>query len=289
MRTHTTLVLAAFLGITGLSSTGLAVEAGANQIGYFRPSTGEWKLDMNNNHVEDVCGIDKCIAANQFGRAGDWAVAIAGGRHNGYVSKIAVFRPENLWWFLDDNRNYSWDGRWSDNYFNTYYQRDAGYSSEQIVSGDFWNGSSDCGPHAQGFGDCVASFYNGRWLIDTSGGGSPISPVYFGRAGDRPVAVADHIGVYRPSTREWFVDTNNNHRYDRGTDDYVAAGYFGDPEDLPVSAGWDGTTRGCIGVFRPSNGHWYVDYNCSKNWNAGDKEWGPFGSSGDIPVVGKWK
>jgi hypothetical protein len=41
---------------------------GADNIGVFRPSTGEWLLDVNGNGVFDGCNVDTCLT---FGQAGD--------------------------------------------------------------------------------------------------------------------------------------------------------------------------------------------------------------------------
>jgi hypothetical protein len=34
---------------------------GKTEIGVFRPSTGEWFLDLNGNGKLDACGVDACI------------------------------------------------------------------------------------------------------------------------------------------------------------------------------------------------------------------------------------
>jgi hypothetical protein len=43
--------------------------SGTSKIGVFRPSTGEWFLDHNENGKWDGCGVDVCLA--NFGLAGD--------------------------------------------------------------------------------------------------------------------------------------------------------------------------------------------------------------------------
>jgi len=64
--------------------------AGRSKIGVFRPTTGEWFLDLDGNGQWDGCGVDKCITS--FGQEGDLPVAgkwyetngsfILGGRNN---------------------------------------------------------------------------------------------------------------------------------------------------------------------------------------------------------------
>ena len=45
---------------------------GTANIGVFRPSTGEWLLDLNGNGKWDGCNVDKCLTG--FGQAGDLPV-----------------------------------------------------------------------------------------------------------------------------------------------------------------------------------------------------------------------
>jgi hypothetical protein len=46
--------------------------SGTTKIGVFRPSTGEWQLDLNGNGKWDGCKVDKCISG--FGQEGDLPV-----------------------------------------------------------------------------------------------------------------------------------------------------------------------------------------------------------------------
>jgi hypothetical protein len=65
-----------------------------------------------------------------------------------------------------------------------------------------------------------------------------------------------------------------------------AAFQFGQRGDIPVTGDWDGNGTKTVGIFRPSEGRWYL-----RNSNSG----GPpdagsflYGSPGDDPVVGDW-
>lgn len=87
----------------------------------------------------------------------------------------------------------------------------------------------------------------------------------------------DTIGVYRPSTSEFFLRNSNT----TGFADIVFA--FGNPGDLPVVGDWDGDGMDTVGVFRDgtfflknSNGPGFADIVVS------------FGQAGDLPVVGDW-
>ncbi len=61
---------------------------GIAEIGVFRPSTGEWLLDLNGNR--------------QWPVTGDW--------NNDGIAEIGVFRPSTGEWLLDLNGNDRWEG-----------------------------------------------------------------------------------------------------------------------------------------------------------------------------------
>ena len=91
---------------------------------------------------------------------------------------------------------------------------------------------------------------SGTWQLDLNGNGSwdgcrRMDKCFkgFGQTGDLPV-VGDwdgtgnvRIGVYRPSTGEWFFDMNGNGKWDNCTAD-ACLGPFGQPGDLPVVGKW---------------------------------------------------
>ena len=97
------------------------------------------------------------------------------------------------------------------------------------------------------------------------------------------------IGVFRPSTGMWYLDSNGSGTWSGcGTDGCY--GQFGMPGDLPVVGDWNYSGTAKIGVFRPSTGMWYLDLNGSGTWSGcgPDSCLGPFGMPGDYPVVGDW-
>ncbi|MBI2535058.1 MAG: hypothetical protein HYW03_23000, partial [Deltaproteobacteria bacterium] len=77
---------------------------GLSQLGFFRPSTGEWFLDYNGNRTWDDCTQDRCLS---FGIAGQ---PVSGDWDGTGASKIGVFDPITGGWFLDLNGNGQWDG-----------------------------------------------------------------------------------------------------------------------------------------------------------------------------------
>jgi subtilisin len=139
----------------------------------------------------------------------------------------------------------------------------------------------------------------GRWYLDDGSGtwsGCGVDECLgpFGIFGDLPVmgdwlgtGVAT-IGVFRPGTGRWYIDLDENGTWSGcGLD--RCWGAFGFSGDLPVAGDWDGQGQAKIGVFRPSTGRWYLD-NGDGIWSGCDTDFciGPFGSSGDLPVVGDW-
>jgi hypothetical protein len=98
-----------------------------------------------------------------------------------------------------------------------------------------------------------------------------IAAIDFGRKGE------DTAGVYRPSTRIWFLDYDNDGIWDKRIT-------FGLSTDLPVSSDWNGDGKDGIGVYRPSTRMWFLDYDNDGIW---DKRI-TFGLSTDLPVSGDW-
>jgi len=93
------------------------------------------------------------------------------------------------------------------------------------------------------------------------------------------------VGVYRPSTGQWFLDLNRNGIYDSGDLTYSFGGLSG---DLPVVGDWAQTGKSCIGIFRQGF-LWVLDAGCTGNSASSSTVTFPFGGiSGDVPVVGAW-
>ncbi len=249
----------------------------AIEIGVFRPDTGEWFLDRNGNGQWDGCAVDGCVYS--FGQAGDIAVT----RKSANATLIGIFRQGT--WIFSSN------GTLND--CSLGQCKSFGVPGDLPVTGD-WNRSG-----MEGIGVYRPS--KGEWFLDTNGNGQwdgcdvdkCLGP--FGADGDLPI-VGDwngtgkaSIGIYRPSTGEWFLDTNGNGQWD-GCDVDKCLGPFGADGDLPIVGDWNGTGKTSIGVYRPSTGDWFLDMNGNGNFDgcAVDACLGPFGQAGDAPVVGQW-
>ena len=138
-----------------------------------------------------------------------------------------------------------------------------------------------------------------QWLLDANNDhvyiGPPQDKYYVNflaapAAGDIPV-VGDwngsgntKIGIYRPSTGQWFLDYNGNGVFDAGDKTYSFGGIAG---DKPVVGDWSGSGTSKIGIFR-SGYFWLLDYNGDGTFDNGDQAFAFGGIAGDVPVVGDW-
>jgi hypothetical protein len=97
------------------------------------------------------------------------------------------------------------------------------------------------------------------------------------------------LGLFRPSTGEWFLDRKNSGSWN-GCKKDLCISSFGLAGDIPVSGDWNGTGITHIGVFRPSRGEWFLDLNGNGTWDGPsvDLYVAGFGHAGDIPVIGNW-
>ncbi len=107
-----------------------------------------------------------------------------------------------------------------------------------------------------------------------------------------PVAPApDEIGVWRPSTRRFFLDSNGNNTWDGATGGDTLTSAFGLETDVPVTGDWNGDGTDDVGFWRPSTRRFYLDANGNDKWDGatgGDTLTSAFGLETDIPVTGDW-
>ena len=130
----------------------------------------------------------------------------------------------------------------------------------------------------------VGTFQNGVWTLDTNHDGvfnsSVDRTIQFGTTGDLPVTGdwagtgASQLGVYRPSTGEFLLDSDGDGKVDRT----VKLGMAG----TPVVGDWNGSGSTKLGIF--SNGTWNLDTDGDGRADTVYQ----FGAAGDTPVVGDW-
>ncbi len=211
---------------------------------------------------------------------------------------IAVFRPSNGVWYLNNSTNgfnAFHFGQNGDKPVSADYDGD-GKSDAAVYRGGVWYflRSSNGSFHAVQFGLAddiptpadfdgdgkadIAVFRpsNGVWHFLNSSNGA-YSSVHFGLTGDVPVAgdydgdgKAD-INLFRPSNGVWYRLNSSNGAF--------FAAHFGLSEDKPLSGDFDGDGKNDLAVFRPSNGAWYILRSSNGAFQAVG-----FGLSEDIPT-----
>jgi hypothetical protein len=261
-----------------------SLPASAERIGIYRPSTGQWFLDTNGNYSWDSAAdstIQSLGAAQSTPVVGDW---------NGTgEAQLGLFQPSTLQWHLDLNNNKAIDDCDTDA-----CQGPFGEADDIAIAGKW----SARGNHR------IGAFRpsTGYWYLDKNADGDfdrcrtdRCAQLKNFMAGDLPL-VGDwngkgisQLGLFRPSTGQWFIDRNGNRAWDGCRRDRCIES-FGNAGDLPVIGDWDGNGDSNIGLWRPSTGEWFLDYNGNGAWDgcSVDVCVAGFGLAGDIPVVGKW-
>jgi hypothetical protein len=274
---------------TNKSVTAIFVGSSSNptdKIGVYRPSTGEWFLDLTGNGVLESCGIDHCVST--FGSPA--GIPVVGDWNGSGVIQLGLFLADTADWRLDQNANETWDGCNVDSCLGPF-----GQPTDIPITGK-WT--------ATGY-DRIGTFRpsNGRWYLDSLGGKGKWNTCDWDRcgylkvyqAGDLPVTGdwngdgRTQVGLFRPATGEWFLDSNGNRTWDGCSKDHCLSS-FGTAADLPVSGDWNGTGTSKIGAFRPSTGEWFLDLNGNGQWDGCgiDLCATNFGEAGDFPVIGRW-
>lgn len=100
-------------------------------------------------------------------------------------------------------------------------------------------------------------------------------------------ATGSEGGVFRDGFL-WILDADGNYQFDSPPDDVYAFG--GVPGDIPITGDWNGSGKTKIGIYRPGNGLFILDYNGDGVFDAGDKVFnlGIGQQPGDVPVAGDW-
>jgi len=258
-------------------------------VGVWRPSTRQFLLDANGNGTWDGTAAGDTLTG-AFGASTDRPVI---GDWNGDGSDdVGVWRPGDRKFRLDGNGNAVWDGPTGGDATTAAF----GASADLPVAGD-WNGDgrAEVGvwrPSPRQF--MLDANGNGKW--DGAAAGDTLTPA-FGVSTDRPVIGdwngdgKDEVGVWRPSTRQFMLDTNGNGGWDGTVGLDTLTGAFGASTDRPVIGDWNGDGKDDVGVGRPSDGKFRLDANGNRLWEGpagGDVTTAAFGVATDIPVAGTW-
>lgn len=240
--------------IDALNAVGAAVNGVVKELGVFRPGTGRWFFDVNQNGTTELSAT--------FGLKGD--IPVPGDYDGDGMIDLAVFRPSNNRWYVDTDHNGV-----------TNFSRVYGTTGDIPVPGDY-------------NGDGITDFAvfrpsNGRWYVDTNRDGVTNASRQFGIQGDIPVpadydgdAITD-LAVFRPSVGRWFIDITRN-----GVTN-IAVNY-GVGTDIPAPADYDGDGRADLAVFRRSLGRWFIDATRNGTTDIAVT----YGVSSDIPVPGDY-
>jgi hypothetical protein len=266
-----------------------------SSIGIFKTTTHEWQLKRNIT-ASNGCNTDSCInpwKKKNIPTLGTVLVPTVGDWNGSGADDLGIYSSsangnKGSRWYLDRNGNEKWNGCDGDRCIRSF-----GQQGDIPVAGD-WNGA---GRSKIG----VFRPTTGEWFLDLDGDGRldgcsvDRCIASFGQQGDLPLVGdwdatgASKIGLFRPSTGEWFLDRNGNGIWDGCNVDQCVT-TFGQPGDLPVAGDWDATGTSKIGLFRAATGDWFLDFNGNGQWDGCgvDKCITSFGQEGDLPVAGKW-
>jgi hypothetical protein len=95
----------------------------------------------------------------------------------------------------------------------------------------------------------------------------------------------DSIGVYRPRTMRFYLDTDAS--FDLSGND-ITSEVFGVYGDVPLRGDWTGDGTDKIGVYRPSTHTFILDLDGDYRMTDTDQRITTFGIVGDLPVIGDW-
>jgi hypothetical protein len=261
-------------------SSGLfALRIGGDAVGVYRPADGSAYLDYNNSGTWNGCGVDRCFSIGTNGNLpilGDW--------NGSGTTKVGVFRPFDGTFYLDYNGNGAWDGCSIDRCAAV------GMTGDIPVVGD-WNGNgiTEVGTFRPSDGTFYLDYNgNGQWdgcAVDRClqiGVNEDIPLV-----GDWSGSGTSKVGAYRPSEGIFYLDYNGNGVWDGcAVDKCLQIGLNG---DTPLVGDWNASGTSRVGVFRPSDGTFYLDYNGNGQWDGcGVDRCQQVGMNGDIPFVGDW-
>jgi hypothetical protein len=257
----------------------VSLEVPTAKVGVFRPSDGFFYLDYNGNGAWDGCGVDRCL---QIGLSGD--IPFVGDWEGSGTDKVGLFRPSDRTFYLDYDGSGTWNGCGIDSCLTI------GLSGDTPLVGD-WSGSGKAKIGA--FRPTDGMFYLDVGRIGLWDGCDSDKCIPIGMSGDKPIVGdwygtgSSKVGAFRPSDGTFYLDYDGSGTWDGCAIDRCLK--IGLSDDIPLVGDWNGSGTDKVGVFRPSDGTFYLDYNGNGAWDGcGTDRCLQIGMLNDIPLVGDW-
>lgn len=256
------------------------------RVAIWQPTLTLFRLDS------DASGTWSAGDTTITGFGDSMAVPVAGDWNGDGFDEVGVWVGSTGRFHLDANGNHVWDGLVGGDLQTAPF----GLGTDLPVVGD-WDadGRDEVGywrPSDRRFR--LDSNGNGRW--DGVTGGDAVTAA-FGLETDVPITGdwngdgRDEVGLWRPGTGRFLLDTNANQVWDGPTGGDVLTSAFGGRSDIPVIGDWNGNGVDDIGVWRPGTQRFLLDANANRRWDGatgGDTLSAPFGLGTDRPLSGRW-
>jgi hypothetical protein len=264
-----------------------------DRVAFYRPSENKFYFDKNGDYkwnpgpavTDDFNASLNGMVSTDTPVIGDW---------NGSVdATIGYFH--NGSWKIDFNGTYQIEDCTQDLCFSF------GTTGDIPVVGRWVDpGTSTYKPDLR---SQIGVFRNGTWFLDVDSDGvwnaAIDKQIGFGMAGDKPVvgqwgnagsfSAKTRVGVFRPSTNQWLLDTGPEGWQGCGVDTCIST--FGGSPQIPLAGIWswpaDATRHNRERVATFQDGMWYEDRDSSGTYDNTKEQFGPFGAAGDVPLVGR--
>lgn len=125
-------------------------------------------------------------------------------------------------------------------------------------------------------------------VIDVNGANASSGTVTISTAN----SVGTAVGIYRSSNGLFLLNSQYNNMFtpqDTITN-FAGNGLTRQPGDIPVAGDWSGSGVSKIGIYRPSTGSWFLDWNGNGVYDGPvvDRQYQYGGLAGDVPITGDW-